>query len=201
MRTVRPARALLAILAVPILALALASPVVAQSAASHPASPKHIVAQGTFATYSAGATAITYDSTLVPIGAKAWVTARYGWHQKTIVVLAVQGLVPNREYGSHAHSSACGATGAAAGPHFQFSPDPVSPSIDPAYANSDNEIWLDFTTDRKGRAWAVAVQDWQPAADRRPASVIIHLEHTHDGTDGGSPGTAGARLACLTVGF
>ncbi len=95
-----------------------------------------------------------------------------------------------------------GQQGPLAGPHFQYSPDPVTPSTSPAYANADNEIWLDFTTDSKGRGWAIAVQDWQPTADRRPASVVIHLEHTHDGSDPTLPaGTAGARLACLNVGF
>ena len=92
-------------------------------------------------------------------------------------------------------------TGTVAGPHFQYVPDPVTPSTNPSYANADNEIWLDFTTDSPGRGWAIAIQDWQPTAERRPASVVIHLEHTHDGTDGGVAGTAGARLACLTVGF
>ena len=34
-----------------------------------------------------------------------------------------------------------------AGPTFQNVVDPVQPSVDPAYANPENEIWLDFRTD------------------------------------------------------
>ena len=201
MRAFRPARAIVVALAVPTLALALAPPVAAHPGGDPPSSPKHVAAQGTFAAPGTATNAFTYGTAQVPAGAMAWVQARYLRSGHTVVVLTVRGLLPNHEYGSHAHSSACGPLGSDAGPHFQKNPDPVSPSIDPAYANADNEIWLDFTTDRKGRGWAIAVQDWQPPADRRPGSVVIHAEHTSDGTDGRSAGTAGARLACLTVDF
>lgn len=188
------------------LALVASSVALAPQATAGVAPVRHVAAHGSFAdpltTTPAGA--FTYDVALVPPGASARVDAWYLPNGRTVVVLLVRGLLPDREYGAHAHSAACGATGALAGPHFQDVPDPVVPSVDPAYANSDNEIWLDFTTDHKGRGWAIAVQSWQPTADRRPASVVIHLEHTHDGS--GTPpappaGTAGARLACLTVGF
>ncbi len=42
---------------------------------------------------------------------------------------------------------------------------------------------------------------WQFSPERRAGSVIIHAEHTHTGGLDGTAGTAGARLACLTVGF
>jgi hypothetical protein len=45
----------------------------------------------------------------------------------------------------------------------------------------------------------VAELPWQFAPERRPASVIIHVERTYAGMM--APGIAGARLACLTVGF
>jgi superoxide dismutase, Cu-Zn family len=60
---------------------------------------------------------------------------------------------------------------------------------------SRNEIWLDFTADAQGNGFAVATVDWQFPDPRRLRSVVIHEHHTH--TDG----TAGARLACITVAF
>jgi len=127
------------------------------------------------------------------------VQAVYDASGKTIVTLHVWGLQPDTEYGAHAHQNACGATGSAAGPHFQNAVDPVVPSTDPAYANPDNEIWLDLTTDTTGEGVAQTQVAWQFPPDRRAHSVILHAEHTHTGmTDSG---TAGARLACLTVGF
>jgi len=147
---------------------------------------------------------ISYNSTFVPAGS----TARVQWVYsdtaggKTIVVLQVRGLSPNREYGAHAHKFACGATDPlAAGGHFQYVPDPVQPSTNPAYANPANEIWLDFTTDAEGNGAAHSVVDWQfpNAAGNRAHSVIIHDHHTATGD--GSAGTAGPRYGCLTVGF
>lgn len=91
-----------------------------------------------------------------------------------------------------------GPTGDDAGPHFQHTPDPVKPSVDPAYANPRNELWLDFTTDRVGTARTTSTVDWK-FGPRRAHSVVIHEMHTH--SDPGHAGTAGARLACLDVGF
>ncbi|HYO17626.1 MAG TPA: superoxide dismutase, partial [Dermatophilaceae bacterium] len=183
-------------IAIPLLAISLAP-----QAQAHSAPLRHVSVQGSFVPPISATNAFAYDLAQIPAGATARVDAFYLPGGRTVVVLAVRGLLPDRDYGAHAHAAACGVTGAAAGPHFQYAPDPVQPSVNPAFANEDNEIWLDFTTDAKGRGWAFAVQDWQPSAVRRPASVVIHVEHTHDGTDGFPAGTAGARLACLTVGF
>jgi superoxide dismutase, Cu-Zn family len=162
---------------------------------------RHVHERGTYAMPTEATNAFTYNTTLVPEGAKVMVDAWYLPNGRSVVVLHASGLASHYEYGAHAHSDACGLTGSAAGPHYQFQQDPVTPSTDPAYANADNEIWLDFTTDGKGRGAAMAVQNWQPDDTRRPGSVVLHVEHTHDGTDGAPAGTAGARLACLTVGF
>jgi len=90
-------------------------------------------------------------------------------------------------------------TSAAAGPHFQNVLDPVVPSVDPAYANPTNEIWLDLTTNAAGHGIAQTKVPWQFSSTRRAESVIIHQEHTHTGpTDSG---VAGERLACLDVRF
>ena len=77
----------------------------------------------------------------------------------------------------------------------------MQPSVDPAYANPDNEIWLDLTTDGDGNATAQAVQRWQfPNAQGLSAhSVVLHDHHT--ATASGAAGTAGPRYGCLTVAF
>ena len=133
-----------------------------------------------------------------PGGATASVTAGEAG-TSTNVTLEVTGLQPNRQYGAHAHTKPCGGDGKDAGPHFQFKPDPVTPSVDPAYANNVNEIWLDFTTDAAGAGRATATVPWVFPADRRAASVIIHAMSTS--TEPGKAGGAGNRAACLTVGF
>ncbi|MET7990053.1 superoxide dismutase [Amycolatopsis sp. NPDC005232] len=168
-------------------------------ATAEAATPVHFTsAHGTFTGYAPGAHAVTYRADLVPGGAQAHVFGTSARATGTTTVLVVTGLLPNHQYGAHAHANACGPTGDDAGPHFQHTPDPVKPSIDPAYANSRNEIWLDFTTDRFGTGHAKSTVDWK-FGSRRAHSVVIHETHTH--TDPGHAGTAGARLACLDVGF
>jgi superoxide dismutase, Cu-Zn family len=157
---------------------------------------RKVTTQGTFV--AAPATPPTYDSTLIPVGATASVTAGEAG-TSTNVTLEVTGLQPNRRYGAHAHTKPCGGDGKDAGPHFQFTPDPVTPSVDPAYANNVNEIWLDFTTDAAGAGRATSTVPWVFPADRRAASVIIHAMST--ATEPGKAGGAGNRAACLTVGF
>ncbi|MFF5443473.1 superoxide dismutase family protein [Streptomyces sp. NPDC012888] len=143
---------------------------------------------------------VSYHAEYVPAGATARVRAHYRPGGKTLVKLRVRGLIPNRAYGAHAHQKACHPTdGAAAGGHFQYVQDPVQPSTDPAYANPDNEIWLDFTTDARGEATARALVDWQFPADRRAHSVIVHDHRTRTGP--GEAGVAGPRHGCLTVPF
>jgi Cu-Zn family superoxide dismutase len=134
-----------------------------------------------------------------PDGATARVQSVETADGRTIVTLHVSGMEPFAAYGAHAHVHACGSTGGAAGPHFQHVPDPVTPSTDPAYAKPQNEIWLDLTTNAAGEGRAKAVVDWQFSPERRAGSVIIHEKHTLTGT--GEAGTAGKRVACLTVPF
>jgi superoxide dismutase, Cu-Zn family len=141
---------------------------------------------------------VTYDAALVPVGATAAVDETVAGGSTT-VALDVAGLVPNRQYGAHAHANPCGAEGKDAGPHYQLTPDPVTPSVDPAYANPQNEIWLDFTTDGQGAGRATSTVAWEFPADRRAESVVIHTMPT--ATEPGKAGTAGDRAACITVGF
>ena len=121
----------------------------------------------------------------------------------TEIRLDVDGLLPNRGYAAHAHVNACGPTGDAAGPHFQNQVDPAAapgkPSTDPAYANPQNEIWLDLRTDGDGDGESRAEVPFV-FTGRAPASVIIH-EAEATATAPGQAGSAGARLACITVPF
>jgi Cu-Zn family superoxide dismutase len=149
------------------------------------------------ATFGTDDAATNYDKRLVPNGAKMLV-AEYVFDGATTVTLHVRGLAPNHPYGAHAHARACGPKPDDAGPHFQHNPDPTQPSVNPAYANPTNEIWLDFTTDARGDATTAATVPWiftQP----RAASVVIHAHPTE--TAPGVAGVAGPRLACLSVGF
>lgn len=148
---------------------------------------------------SSGGNALTYDTKLVPVGAEARVLAFGSKFTGTQTALIVTGLRPNRTYGAHAHAKRCGPTGADAGPHFQHVPDPVTPSVDPAYANPRNEIWLDFTTTGAGIGFSLSSVKWVATDARAPKSVVIHQMRTHTGP--GEAGTAGARLACINVNF
>ena len=138
----------------------------------------------------------TYDTSLVPAGARASVVSvSVAARERTRTRLSVRGLLPDRAYGAHLHTSPCGALPTAAGPHYQQVPDPVKPSVDPAYANPENEVWLDVHTDARGRAVACSRNPWSYRA--APGSLVLHATHTH--TEPGKAGTAGARLACIDL--
>lgn len=153
---------------------------------------------------SAAGPAYTYVTTLAPEGSQAVVTSVETADGRTIVTLRVQGLLPDRTYGAHAHYLPCGATGGLAGAHYQHVMDPAvegsltKPSIDAAYANPANEIWLDLHTNAAGNGVGRAVVDWHvdgPGAN----SVVIHRDptsHVH-----GTAGSAGPRLACIPFTF
>ena len=186
MRRPSPGRHLPVLAAVSAVALFAASPAVSGD--------DHVRVKGELVRYSV-------PGHSVPAGATAQVHAVYTTAGDTITTLHVRGLKPNTTYGAHAHVNACHPSdGAAAGPHFQHlpNPDPARPG-DPTYANPGNEIWLDFTTNAAGNAVARSAVAWQFEPDRRAGSVIIHERHTHPGPH--DAGTAGARLACLTVAF
>jgi superoxide dismutase, Cu-Zn family len=161
-----------------------------------------IGAEGVLAPPERATTAFTYNPALAPEGAQVDVDVD-DRGAATEVRLEVEGLLPNRGYAAHAHVNACGPTGDAAGPHFQNQVDPAAapgkPSTDPAYANPQNEIWLDLRTDGDGDGEARAEVPFV-FSDRAPASVVIH-EAEATGTAPGQAGTAGARLACITVPF
>ena len=142
---------------------------------------------------------LTAYSASVPAGAGARVQVVATGSGGSVVTLHVRGLAPNTGYGAHAHVRACGATGAVAGPHYQDQPAPAGHTADVAFANPDNEIWLDLTTNSHGNGVAQTVVSWQFRPDGAN-SVVVHAQHTATGPDG-SAGTAGSRLACLSVDF
>ncbi|MEU9481815.1 superoxide dismutase family protein [Streptomyces sp. NPDC048191] len=159
-----------------------------------------LLASATFAAPAASGkqpAGVTYNTGLVPTGAKVTIKseAKGGGRE---ISLTVSGLRPNRRYGSHVHTKACGAQPADAGPHYQDKKDPVQPSVDPAYANKNNEVWLDFITNAKGEATMTSHVKWA-FREGQANSVVIHVDHTS--THAGMAGMAGERLACLTARF
>ncbi|NUT46493.1 MAG: superoxide dismutase [Saccharothrix sp.] len=157
---------------------------------------------GVLAPPDAADTAFTYDQDAAPTGAQLELEVVEG-DGTTTVRLTADTLQPDRGYAAHAHTEPCGRDGADAGPHFQHEVDPAAtperPSVDPAYANPQNEIWLELTTDGQGNGTA---QTTVPFAfdDRLPASIVLHEQPTTQ-TAQGRAGSAGGRVACLTARF
>ncbi len=139
--------------------------------------------------------AVTFDTKAVPEGGRVTVVERTG-QDGTRVELRVRGVQANRTFGAHVHQKACGSTPDASGPHYQNVKDPKQPSTDPAYANSRNEVWLDFTTGRDGDGHSAASVTWRFRAGEA-RSVVLHEHATETGA--GHAGMAGARLACVNV--
>jgi Cu-Zn family superoxide dismutase len=159
-----------------------------------------VAAQGTLAAPDQAQGAFTYNPQLAPVGAQLNAEID-GGADSTDVSLEVTGMVPNRGYAAHVHARPCGATGADAGPHYQNQVDPAAtpekPSSDPAYANPQNEVWLDLRTDANGAGSSETDVPFT-FTDRRPGSVVIHeAEMTMTGP--GQAGMAGGRLACVTI--
>jgi Cu-Zn family superoxide dismutase len=152
--------------------------------------------------------ALTYNPELAPVGARMQVDSM-SRNGSTTVELEVEGFLPNRGYGVHAHTEQCGPTGDAAGPHYQHVVDPMAtpdnPSHDPEYANPRNEIWLDLVTDGEGNGKTTAkvpfdFTDRVNNVLRAPDSVVVHEQET-TATGPGEAGKAGGRIACMTVPF
>ncbi|MFE7423685.1 superoxide dismutase family protein [Rhodococcus sp. NPDC057529] len=144
--------------------------------------------------------AFTYNEAAVPVGSTVNIESDEN-DGRTTVTLDATGLAPGRDFGVHVHTRRCGPAPADSGPHYQNTVDPAAteqtPSSDPAYANPQNEIWLDITTDPGGNAQA-STTDWQ----FRPGeakSVVVHDQHTQNAP--GRAGMAGDRLACIDEDF
>lgn len=135
-----------------------------------------------------------------PEGAEMTVVVTEG-EDATTFVLEVAGFEPDRGYAVHAHVNPCGTTGDDAGPHFQNEVDPAAtpdePSADPAYANPENEVWLDLSTDADGAGTGEAEVPFA-LGDDAPASIIVHAA-METAIGPGEAGMAGDRLACLDM--
>ena len=106
----------------------------------------------------------------------------------TRVRLMVTGLPAGQTFGAHVHTRGCGADPLASGGHYQHSADPTVPL-------ADREVWLDVTSDERGRGVATTTVPWA-FAPGTAGSVVIHALPTNT-----INGAAGARLACTTVAF
>jgi superoxide dismutase, Cu-Zn family len=145
--------------------------------------------------------AFTYDEAAVPVGSSVNIDSDEE-SGRTTVTFSARGLAPNRDFGVHVHTKRCGPQPSDSGPHYQDRIDPAatpeSPSTDPAYANPQNEIWLDVTTDATGNAEAATTVDWE-FRDDSAHSLVLHAQRTM--TDPGTAGMAGDRLACVDEDF
>ena len=151
-----------------------------------------VLAEGTF--QPSGGPAVAYDPGLVPPGATARLTS-FAVAGGLAIRLSVAGLVPRHMYGAHLHTGPCTATPERSGP-----PEPgprasaSAPSADPSSAGPRNEVWLDLTADRDGRATVTTVHQGPFAAESPPRSLVLHAEPART-----VAGSAGAPVACLTV--
>lgn len=165
------------------------------------APPSSHTTTGVFLPPEIATNAVTYEPALVPSNSTATVDVTVRGAQ-TEVSLNIDGLAPRRGYGVHATTAPCGTDPAAAGPRYQNRPDPDAdashPSTDPEYANSSNELWLDFTTTAQGTAYSSRVVGWTFRAGAARSLVI--LDHPTS-TGSNDAGDAGARLACLDIDF
>jgi Cu-Zn family superoxide dismutase len=116
------------------------------------------------ATFLPGVPAVTYDPAAVPETGKIRVVVL----REGEASMAVVGLHPDRFFGAHLNTAACGPSGVDAGPHYQHTVNP-----DPGFANPENEVWLDFTTDSDGLATSSTVHPWPFDPDRPPRSLVI----------------------------
>lgn len=114
----------------------------------------------------------------------------------THAVLVVTGLAESAAgttLGAHVHSGSCVAgQPATAGPHYNT--EGPTGAANPALADEEHEVWLDFTVNPGGFGigWA-SVPFVIPAGGAH--AVVIHRDPT------GAGGVAGPRLACLPVEF
>ena len=100
----------------------------------------------------------------------------------TLHILGVDAPA-GQTFGAHVHEFACGASGAAAGRHYQNAA---------AGALKGREVWLDFTVNADGIGHAEAKRPWS-LDETIQRSVIIHARPT------AADGSAGPRLACIDL--
>jgi Cu/Zn superoxide dismutase len=119
--------------------------------------------------------------------ADLWAIAGGGYSTFVVFLTGLDPAAAGSTYGAHIHTGTCVAgNGAAAGPHYNTGGTP----------SPDTEVWLDFTVLPGGYGVAVASVPFMIPSGAAHA-MVVHAEPTQ--ADGGSPGAAGARMACLPV--
>lgn len=163
---------------IPVLALAVAvAPIATASSAD-----RHARVTSVFVTPALYRThpAVTYDERSVPSGGRVQVVERPNDKGGKNVTLRVWGLRPGRRYDADVHTRPCGSTPEAAGKRVQDGPS--------AEHYPQNEVWLNFRTNRSGDATSFVRQYWifRP---HQANSVVIHSH------------VSKARVACVAVPF
>jgi Cu-Zn family superoxide dismutase len=153
------------------------------------------------ATPSAPAAAITYNTTLAPVGGHLTANLTPSG-DSTTADLSVSGLAPNRGFSVIAHVNTCGGVPGGEGPRFQKHIDPAAtpgkPSANPEYSNPSNEIWLDVHTDSTGAPTSHTTVPFV-LTDRGPGSMVVHDEQQTTATSSQPAGETSDRVACLTL--
>jgi Cu/Zn superoxide dismutase len=149
-------------------------------AGAQSASRPVVVANGPLTDYSTGTPQATD-------GARAYlVAAAFGDSTQFTFVVTGVDAEPGKTFGAHVHVGPCSENApAAAGPHYRS--DGVTP--DP-----EHEVWLDVAVLPGGVGVARTTVPFV-IPDGAARSVVIHQTATGPG------GVAGARIACLPVGF
>jgi Cu/Zn superoxide dismutase len=111
----------------------------------------------------------------------------------TVFTINVTGLKPSTPFGSHLHKLPC-SDPTKAGGHYQHNAAPMDQASTPMYANTTNEVWLDFTTDAAGVATNEITVGWA-VRKGEAQSIIIHEKLTDVN------GKAGEKLACIAMPF
>ncbi len=110
------------------------------------------------------------------------------------ITVKMTGLPANGLFECRLHKLMCDDADQDAGGDYQNRRFPRDGSaVDPAFANSTNEAWMDFTTDATGAGFAETIVGWIPRPDEANSIII------HDGVvDAAIPG---APLACTNLPF
>ena len=147
------------------------------------ATPAAAVAGRTLVDHGHGAT-VAHDPAYAGVKTQVHAWSRDG---ETRFRLMVTGLPPNTALGAHVHTGRCGLDPLASGGHYQHpgTPGPLS----------DREVWLDLTSDERGRAVSETTRPWTIAAGHRRVGGHPRRDH--------QPGDRrrGARLVCTDVPF
>lgn len=144
--------------------------------------PAAAAAASTVVDHGRGPT-VVHDTAYASARTQVHAWSRDGYTQ---VRLMVSGLPAHRTFGAHVHTGRCGTDPLASGGHYQHGTDAATPL-------GEREIWLDVTTDAKGKGTTTTVVPWTVHAGAA-GSVVLHADPTNPVT-----GAAGARLVCTTV--